>query len=304
MCLMISLIIFLSVASVAFGDECPFKKSQSCPNSSCGKERFTHEFFKKYPRSDVIRLSNGKFTQLPFRCEGKAIIIHGSAELSQVKTDLHGEGYSPISVGGHAAVQLWIMDYSDSDTGIYKELILTISTAKEPISLPKRGDVSFMVQHPENTILSKRLYLDSIDPILAGREIWGFPKFPRPVSFSYATTENLHKFEISADGELVITGHVAKPPPNSFTRISNEAARAVTTREFYQTTERLPLEGNLFAREWDEDRDELVIGSDEWMTDILSRWDFEPRFINFFEELTFVATRPDSWLPANYSATV
>jgi len=294
------LFVFLLVILSCSCNEC---KDESCFNKESSKPSFENDpFFSKFPTTDIIRLSNGQITQLPFRVVSEAMLIYGSANLNRVKSSFYYEGdFSPIAIGNnHASVAIWIMEYSNTDAGPYNEIVVSVLATKgKELKLPLEHDFSYVVTHEEAYVFCKRLYLDSVDPILAGREIWGFYKHARPVPILISNKEDLRIFNVESDqGKLAFKGQVKRPSGAGLR--AELRINVATSNDFYQTHFNNTLVGTQFVKPWDPQTDELIIGDDSFMGEMLRSWEYNPKVILYSPDFKFLVARPQNWLPADF----
>jgi len=199
-------------------------------------------WFDQYEEiTDIYMMPNGKKQRLPLRLHSHELVLTGSADIEQVRASFVDEYYTPVSVGGKAAVQIWMNNFTDTDCGNpdtinpYLETWTStwVTPKDQPLDLPYNssiGDMSYVVADPRALIWIHRVILGDApgvntsknDPalgaLLGGHNVWGFPKHP---------TKAKIQVEYSAAGDRVDfhAKHLGKPLPFSRDKVFVDALR-------------------------------------------------------------------------------
>jgi hypothetical protein len=284
-------------------------------------------WFSQWPETDRYLASDGSINRIPLRLAAHETIIYGAADLDMMLEDFADEDWTPVTVGGKAAVQIWLNNFTDTDCGPadqvnpYHETWFSLPVTKKsaPLDLPYSGPASYAVADPRANVFVMRVicgsaFGDMTQPMAAisgGREVWGFPKshIPADIRYDYSADGNYTMFSAEHQGLPVISARVKLPesvpgavkiPPQTIKTANNTC---VTPRwspkqsrygEAYIAT--------IWQAPWDDSTDELIVhGEDEWYGKMLKRWNFQPALKAHSTDFRIAAFKPSGWLgPSNH----
>jgi hypothetical protein len=242
-------------------------------------------------------LDDGTEIQLPmyFRARGGIMII-GTADLDAlVSLQRSLSTYTPVEQSGRGLCFVWFFDYSpDSDLGAYTEIAIThmatlSETPLEPdFDITDFGSVAanFTTLLEKVQIVNSALWLNSELGIAAGEQIWGYAKLKAQFSDSSEEGEDglQHRaVEVveNQSGKTVLSLNLSIPelmlPVSAVPR-----QEGLTTGSWDNTNGPHKLFSHMENLEsiamgaWDEELDELELGSGTEQLDLLQSLDFQP----------------------------
>jgi len=293
--------------------------------------------------TEMYRLPNGRMMRLPLRLHSHETVLTGSADLEKVKQDFEDEYYTPVSVGGKAAVQIWLNNFTDTDCGSddtrnpYLETWTStwVTPKDQPLELPHESDFSYIVADPKALIWIHRvicadapgLPTETNDPalgaILGGHNVWGFPKSPVKAKIAYNYSED----GASVTFEAQHMGRIMGVGPYTYVPSIKAAVKLPETEPHHQALPiniRTPADAvvggplNMFQQvrfgeafnttqylaPWDPASDSLQLGSDDYYSSVLKKWRFEPKVKMHSDDFQIVAFKPSNWVAAPASPVV
>lgn len=226
-----------------------------------------------------------------------------------------------MTVGGKAAVQIWLNNFTDTDCGTeekvnpYYETWFSLPVTKKdaPLDLPYESPASYAVADPRANVFVMRVICgvhpggDATQPMSAisgGREVWGFPKHHKLASIRYDYDgANATTFSASHLGKPVLSARVRLPESTPGHVVQKQEVRtapdtAVTPRwSPKQTRYGEAFMATLNVAPWDKATDNLEVhGQDEWYGKMLKRWNFAPALKAHSTDFKIVAFKPAGWL--------
>jgi len=270
--------------------------------------------------TDRFLSSDGMIVRMPLRLKSHETIIYGSADLDQVLVDFEEEDFTPVTVGGKAAVQIWLNNFTDTDCG-HKDMVnpyletwfsLPVTPKSSPVDLPYESAASYAVADPRALVFVMRVICgaaphgDSTQPMNAisgGREIWGFPKHHKLADIRYIYEGNDTVFSAMHEGNAVITARLRLPEatPGHITQVQEvkTADNGCVTPRWSPKQSRYgeAFKATLNIAPWDETTDSLEVhGEDMWYGSMLKRWNFVPALKAHSSDFKIAAFKPANWL--------
>lgn len=261
----------------------------------------------KYPQNEQVTLSTGDIVKLPFLVRKAAgVILMGTADLQKLNDYLAPEGLQAIPVLPHRGlVLLFNMNYTDSDLGPYQEIVIQVlSTSangkKETLfkNIANLGDAvtSFVPLlnnktdslHKNSSFFMWKLYVTTPLALVAGREIWGFPKDLADVNVvgsfagsSFAT--------VTGEGEMI---HAEKNHANSSRIPVSIDMRMISPKEYKQVSSRGMAQGTAEVSFFDKKTDVFELGSSTEWGGKLESVDYKPFMWMVMPQLEAVFFKP------------
>lgn len=153
-----------------------------------------------------------------------------------------------------------------------------------------------------------RVWCETKAPIVGGREIWGFPKYPKPVYIDLTYPDGSMHFSATNDGEPVIRMQCKKPGGDAIP-FDARVERMYTVGGWTAQHDGVPKpteyatnsKGTSYAAPWDPATDTLEVfdGKDWWLGAWLHKWSFAPVMKAWVPDFKIVAHRPNGWQPAS-----
>lgn len=291
-------------------------------------------WFAQYKNvTDIYMLPNGKKMRLPLRLTSHETVLTGSADLDQVRASFSDEYYTPVSVGGKAAVQVWLNNFTDTDCGNddtrnpYLETWTStwVTPKDQPLELPYKDDMSYLVADSRALIWIHRVIcadapgIDTTvnDPalgaILGGHNVWGFPKHhvKAKIEYEYKGSDRVsfHAQHLKKDwlGKVEFVDAITVscvlsekekgniPVPVNV-RTPDNAVIGGPLNIFQQVRfgEAFNVTQNIAP--WNPTTDTMTIGTDDWYSSQLRAWKFEPKLKMHTDDFQIAAFKPSNWM--------
>jgi Acetoacetate decarboxylase (ADC) len=184
---------------------------------------------ERYPHEESVTLSNGQQVWLPLHIqEGTGVVLVGLANLDRLTEYLAPQGLKPLPLTPtQGFVALYNMNYARSDIGAYKELVIVVAATRDhrprvPV-LSTVNDYAGLLavyvpllrgligDRSEDVLFTWKFYVTDELSMLAGREVWGFPKTLADIDVSVSS--QAVKFSVEEGGELVLRGSYCRLLP-------------------------------------------------------------------------------------------
>ncbi len=251
----------------------------------------------EYPITDLYELSSGKTCEVPFRCkEAQPIYLYGSVDIDALRSVLADQNYQPVQLGEKLGIAaLTAVDYRDTSCGAYHEIFWSFLVSKKTLSFPDDGTPMSMMAAAMNADvvpLCHKLFLDQQFPIDAGREVFGFPKYPTPQEVEAGVNGQHFDFKLTCDGQLALRGHVALP--TQILPKTRNTMFTVTSKEVFQTRVSFELQTAMGMRPLDA-KDEMVISPQAKFGQHLIDLNFQPKLVVYMPNASFVMHKPLNW---------
>eukprot|EP00747_Dinoflagellata_sp_TGD_P179365 gnl/TRDRNA2_/TRDRNA2_30064_c0_seq1.p1 gnl/TRDRNA2_/TRDRNA2_30064_c0~~gnl/TRDRNA2_/TRDRNA2_30064_c0_seq1.p1 ORF type:complete len:333 (-),score=36.25 gnl/TRDRNA2_/TRDRNA2_30064_c0_seq1:9-1007(-) len=298
-----------------------------------------YPWFDQWKATEYYRIPNGKLIPLPLRLLSHQYAFTGTADLAAVQASFTDEFYTPISVGGKAAVQIVLNNLTDTDCGnadtknpYLETWIRTWVTPKDsPLVLPYDSDMSLLINSSKALVWMHRLILGDApgvdtsknDPalgaLLGGRNVWGFPKHPvkakivteyRDLDSVYFNARHLHRkpdgteeFVDAITVEALLADRSAGNVVRSVVR--RTADNATIGGPLYLVQQTLFGEGINMTEHiapWSPKTDSLRIGTDDYYSSVIRAWKFEPKLKMSSYNTQIVLLKPSNWVKAPQTA--
>lgn len=281
-------------------------------------------WFDQWNETDRYLASDGNIVRMPLRLASQEMVLYGGAELEQVLPDFADEDWTPVTVGGKVAMQVWLNNFTDTDCGKADEVnpyfetwfSLPVTHKSAPLDLPYESPLSYVTAaaDPRANVFVMRVICGSAfgDPtqpmaaISGGREIWGFPKHYKLADIRYDYDGNYTSFSAEHLGNAVLTARVMLPEATPGHVVQKQDLK--TPNDICVTPRWSPKQsryGEAFSATWaiapwDPKTDTLTVhGQDEWYGSMLKRWNFEPAMKMHSTDFKVAAFKPAGWLPAS-----
>lgn len=290
----------------------------------------THGFpwFDQWKVEEYYLMPNGKKMPLPLRLHSHETVLTGTADLDAVRAGFKDEYYTPVSVGGKAAVQVWMNNFTDTDCGnadtknpYLETWTSTWVTPKDsPLELPYESDMSLIVADPKARIWIHRVILGDApgvdtsrnDPalgaLLGGHNVWGFPKHhvKAEIQYEYKGSDRVefHARHLSGAEQFVDSLKVSL-------QLSEKSPGSVAVPTNVRTPDDGVIGGPLFMVQqtlfgeafnttqniapWNSTTDHLELGTDDYYSSVLRAWRFEPKLKMHTDDFQIVAFKPSNW---------
>merc|ERR1711907_410181 len=193
----------------------------------CSAFQDADPWFAQWKETDRYLASDGSINRIPLRLSAHEAIIYGPADLDAMLPDFADEDWTPVTVGGKGAVQIWLNNFTDTDCGPsdavnpYHETWFSLPVTKKsaPLNLPYESPASWAVADPRATVFVMRVicgaaFGDTTQPMAAisgGREVFGFPKSHQLAEIRYDYDGNYTVFNAEHGGKPVISARVLMP---------------------------------------------------------------------------------------------
>lgn len=273
-------------------------------------------------------LPNFKKMPLPLRLHSHELVLTGTGDLTQVQESFKDEYYTPVSVGGKAAVQVWMNNFTDTDCGnadtknpYLETWTSTWVTPKDaPLVLPYDSDMSLLIADPKALIWIHRVICGDApgintsqnDPalgaILGGHNVWGFPKHhvKAKIQTEYVGSDRLsfHAQHLNKEDFVNSISVQVQLPEQSKgvvavpvnVRTANDAVvggplnivQQVRFGEAFNTTENIAP--------WNSKTDTFELGTDDYYSTVLKAWNFEPKLKMHTKDFQIAAFKPSNWM--------
>merc|ERR1712232_1026754 len=259
-------------------------------------------------------------------------VITGSADIQEVRKSFEDEYYTPVSVGGKAAVQIWMNNFTDTDCGNadtmnpYLETWTStwVTPKDEPLEIPYDSDMSLLVANPKALIWIHRVILGDApgidtsvnDPalgaLLGGHNVWGFPKHPTKAKIDYNYDgDNVH-FHAQHLGKTFGVGptHFVDALTVSV-QLPEKTKGVVSVPTNVKTTDDGVIGGPLFMVQqirfgeafnttqniapWNPSTDSIKPGTDDYYSSVLKSWKFQPKLKMHTDDFQIAAFKPINW---------
>ena len=144
-------------------------------------------------------------------------------------------------------------------------------------------------------------YSDSQLSILTQREVFNSPIDPNPSSISISKgKDGQTRFSISSNQKLVVMGNFGPISSLDPTQVSYSITHITRTDYIKQTLYTQYLNGAFNARAWNASIDELILGTDSHLSNVLDKLDFSPKILVHYNSYSSVFTKPNNWMkPSN-----
>lgn len=279
-------------------------------------------WYMQWTETDRYLASDGQTVRIPLRLASHETILYGSADLTQVLKEFAEEEFTPVSVGGKAAVAVWFNNFTDTDCGPtnkknpYLEtwFSLWVTPKSAPLALPYESPMSYLVADPRALVWVHRVICGSAlnDPVPAmgavsgGREVWGFPKHHVLADIRYdydGQNGDFVSFSAEHQSKAVISMRVKLPEksPDVVTtpqEVATPKDACLTPRWVVkQTRYGQAFKATMHTAPWDPNMDQFTVhaeGGD--YGSILSSWDFQPALKVHSSDFKIAAMKPAGWL--------
>jgi len=293
-----------------------------------------YPWFDQWKVEERYMMPNGKLMNLPLRLHSHESVLTGTADLKAVRASFEEEFYTPVSVGGKAAVQIWMNNFTDTDCGnddtrnpYLETWVSTWVTPKvAPLELPYESDMSLAIVDPRALVWIHRVILGDApgintsenDPamgaLLGGHNVWGFPKHKVKAQihteYKGADRVEFHAKHIGqrwpfGPKEMVDAVGLSMKMPETE---ANNIAIPVNVRTADDGVVGGPL--NIIQQvrfgqainvtqniaPWNPKTDLFVAGSDEYYSSVIKAWKFNPKLKMHTKDFQIVAFKPANWL--------
>jgi len=163
---------------------------------------------KKGISTRTIQTSRGP-VELPVFCyDGSAVVAFFMCEHTKAAQKLDGTGLYPIEFSkGKALASLGLFEYRESTLGPYKEGFLMIAVSPQPKMsfLNKRFQFFVNAKHRKLGFYTLDLPISEELPLVAGREIWGVPKFLADISLAFSNDRFTGEVLLDSNGEKILS---------------------------------------------------------------------------------------------------
>jgi len=282
----------------------------------------TDPWFDKYPETGRYLASDGQKMRLPLRLASHETVLYGAADMAEVMKDFEEEDFTPVSVGGKAAIQVWFNNFTDTDCGPEEKqnpyletwFSLPVTPKSAPLDLPLESPMSYMVADPRALIWVHRVicgaaFNDPVPPmgaISGGREVWGFPKHNKLANIRSGYDGNFTSFHAEHMGKPVISMRAKLPEhtPGVVTvpqEVETTKDQCLTPRwSVKQTRYGQAFKATMHISPWDPKTDSIEVNREAGeYGEMLSRWNFQPAVKVHSTDFKIVAFKPSGWLEKN-----
>jgi uncharacterized protein with NAD-binding domain and iron-sulfur cluster len=221
--------------------------------------------FKRWRPYELKKDTHAPPRMIPFHAyDADGLILHGKAKnWSWLEKQTKGTRWHPArsQVGGHSFgfAELWIITYSDTTTGPYKELVINFVVTKDPDKPDYRWNSDYSALAPMNDpanrlftpalLLNEEKPLQAGGPIAYGNDLLGTNK--KPAKIRITTQGSVRSFDYEdSEGRVGLKGSVnMKVGPLDSAAASIELTRQLgalaVAQEFRQRAENAELDGGL-----------------------------------------------------------
>jgi len=147
--------------------------------------------------------------ELPVFCsDGSAVVAFFSCDYKKAVQKLKGTGLYPIRVSrGKAIATLGLFEYRQSTLEPYNEGFLMIAVSPQPrmSSLSQRLQLFMTAEKRKLGFYTLDLPITEELPLVAGREIWGVPKFLADISLNFSNDGFRGEVLVKSTGEKILS---------------------------------------------------------------------------------------------------
>jgi hypothetical protein len=163
---------------------------------------------KKGISTRTIQTSRGP-VELPVFCSaGSAVAAFFMCDYGKAAQKLEGTGLYPVEFSkGKALATLGLFEYRESTLGPYNEGFLMIAVSPQPKMsfLAKRLQFFINAKNRKLGFYTLDLPISEKLPLVAGREIWGVPKFLADISLDFSDDRFTGEVLMNAKGEKILS---------------------------------------------------------------------------------------------------
>lgn len=147
--------------------------------------------------------------ELPVFCsDGSSVVAFFTCDYKKAADKLNGTGLYPVRVSrGRAIATLGLFEYRRSTLDPYNEGFLMIAVSPRPkmSSLAQRVQIFMPAERRKLGFYTLDLPITEELPLVAGREIWGVPKFLADISLNYCNNRFRGEVLVKGTGEKILS---------------------------------------------------------------------------------------------------
>lgn len=232
--------------------------------------------------------------------KGEVYYIVGNVDLVKLRKYTWNQNVLPLAVSDRGVVTIRIKIIEDSTIGGFREVMALAPTVREEKSI-KVEEVKWsgglILEDLERTF-NIAAFADSPLPIMTFREVFDAPIHPHPASINLSKKKETGqiRFSFSSNDQLVMMGKFGAVPPNHNQQIAYVVNHITRSDYIKQTLYTQVIDGTFNVRHWNITTDELFLGSDSHLSQILTELDYSPKLLVHYPVYSSVYLKPKNWM--------